>query len=188
MTSQTLTQTASQTVGPFFSFGLTAVDQSVLVNEQTQGERITLTGQVLDGDGLPVTDAMVEIWQPDANGIFHHPNDPNHANADPNFNGFGRSETVDDGTYHFETVKPGAINESAPYINVRIFARGMLIHAITRLYFSDEPQNETDPVLAAVPADRRATLIAQREESRGTTRYRLDIRLQGENETVFFDA
>lgn len=188
MTSQTLTQTASQTVGPFFSFGLTAVDQSVLVNEQTKGEHITLTGQVLDGDGLPVTDAMVEIWQPDADGIFNHPNDPNHANADPNFKGFGRSETVDNGTYRFETVKPGPIGDAAPYINVRLFARGMLIHTVTRIYFSDDPQNETDPVLAAVPADRRPTLIAQREEISGAIRYRFDIRLQGEHETVFFNA
>ena len=186
-----LPQTPSQTVGPFFSYGLFFGGEDTLVNDETQGERIILTGQVMDGDGEPVTDGMIEIWQPDANGYFNHPNDPNHANADPHFAGFGRSETVDNGTYRFRTIKPGAIAANvgaAPYINVRVFARGMLIHAVTRVYFSDEAANTHDPALAAVDATRRGTLIAQRIEFGDLPVYRFDIRLQGDGETVFFDA
>ena len=91
---------------------------------------------------MPIPDALVEIWQPDAQGYFHHPADPNQTKADPNFRGFGRAETVNGGKYSFKTVKPGVIaGGAAPYINVRLFSRGMLIHAITRIYFSDEASN-----------------------------------------------
>jgi len=184
-------QTPSQTVGPFFSYGLFFGGENILVKDQTQGPRIILTGQLFDGDGVPVKDGMIEIWQPDVNGYFNHPTDPNQAKADPNFAGFGRSETTDAGTYRFDTVKPGAIpsnDGTAPYINVRVFARGMLIDAVTRIYFADEAATATDPVLAAIDPARRDTLIAQREGSKILTIYRLDIRLQGTNETIFFDA
>jgi protocatechuate 3,4-dioxygenase alpha subunit len=186
-------QTPSQTVGPFFNYGLFTRDNlNILVNELTIGQHISLIGQVADGDGAPLVDAMIEIWQPDANGVFKHPADPRHAEADPNFRGFGRSETVDNGRYSFKTIKPGAIafdaeKMQAPHINVRVFARGMLIHANTRLYFSDEPANENDPVLNLVPADRRYTLVAQRIASNDLPTYCINIVLQGENETVFFD-
>jgi protocatechuate 3,4-dioxygenase alpha subunit len=181
-------QSASQTVGPFFRIGLIySQTQSNLVNENTSGERITLTGVVLDGDGQPVPDAMIEIWQPDANGIFNHPIDPLHQQANPHFRGFGRAENRNGGKYEFKTIKPGGRDGMPPHINVHVFARGMLIHAMTRLYFSDEPANADDPVLNSIEPERRHTLIATREQSDGPPVYRFDIRMQGKDETVFFN-
>ncbi len=186
-----LKQTPSQTVGPFFHNALIRGDQNILATEQARGERITIRGRVLDGDGAPIPDAMIEIWQPDARGIFQHRTDPRHAEADPHFRGFGRAETVNNGEFCFVTVKPGqiAVDENqavAPFINVRIFARGMLIHSLTRLYFADEAANATDPVLSAIDPARRGTLIARRVESADSTTYQFDIVLQGDGETVFF--
>jgi len=187
-----LKQTASQTVGPFFSFGLLSGEENLLVDERAAGERIYLKGRVLDGDGQPVSDALVEIWQADAHGFFNHPADPNHEQADRHFRSLGRSGTTGDGKFWFKTVKPGRVpwrdrQDQAPHVNVRVFARGMLIHAVTRLYFSDESANQTDPVLNSVDPERRSTLIAQREESEDLPTYHFDIRLQGEGETVFFN-
>jgi protocatechuate 3,4-dioxygenase alpha subunit len=142
---------------------------------------------VFDGDGEPMLDAMIEIWQPDANGIFDHPLDPLHEGADPHFRGFGRAETRNGGRYEFRTVKPGGRDGSAPYVNVHVFARGMLVHAHTRMYFPDESANIDDPVLNSVDPGRRHTLVAAREEAGGATVYRFDIRMQGEDETVFFN-
>ena len=131
---------------------------------------------------------MVETWQADSNGIYPHPADPRHADADPNFSGFARAATDPGGNYLIRTIRPGAVPGQAPHINVRVFARGMLIHAITRLYFDGESANASDPVLnLAGVADRRETLIATREPGEGETAYRFDIRLQGDRETVFFD-
>jgi protocatechuate 3,4-dioxygenase alpha subunit len=187
--SERLIQTGSQTVGPFFHYGLFFGGENVLVDDQTQGEQILLEGLVLDGDGSPVPDAMVEIWQADANGIFNHPADPNHAQADPHFRGFGRADTRQGGKFQFRTAKPStAADGVTPYINVRIFARGLLIHAVTRIYFADEPGNHEDAVLNAVDPSRRATLLAVRNEVGGMTRYCFNICLQGANETVFFDV
>jgi len=181
-------QTASQTVGPYLRIGLIyGGGQNDLVQEETAGERINIKGVVFDGNDNPVSDAMVEIWQADANGIYSHPNDPLHAQADPHFRGFGRSENRKEGVYQFQTIKPGGRDSNAPHINVHVFARGMLIHAMTRIYFEDEAANVTDPVLSAVDADRRPTLIATREYSNGIPTYRFDIHLQGEKETVFFE-
>ncbi|MCB0088159.1 MAG: hypothetical protein KDE54_09625, partial [Caldilineaceae bacterium] len=119
-----LIQTGSQTVGPFFHDGLFFGDENVLVNEKTQGQRILLEGTVYDGDGQPVPDALLEIWQPDAQGYFNHVADPNQAKADTAFRGFGRADTVNNGQFLFRTVKPGALSPGvAPYINVRLFAR-----------------------------------------------------------------
>lgn len=180
-------QTPSQTIGPFFSFGMAT--RNVLAEEQTRGERILIEGRVLDGEGKPVLDALVEIWQADAGGIYAHPADPRREQADPHFMGFGRSETTEEGHFWFRTVRPGPVLERAPHINVTVFARGMLIHAVTRLYFEDELTNDRDPVLTAVPEGRRHTLLASREESpEGLARYCFDIVLQGEKETVFFDV
>src|SRR5688572_6488588 len=136
-----LMQTPSQTVGPFFHYGLfTKPDQNILVNDDTKGRRIIIKGQVTDGSGNPVSDAMLEIWQADSYGYYNHSADPNHPQADSNFKNFGRTDTVNNGVYTFKTIKPGLVpfdadSSQAPHINVRVFSRGMLIHAYTRLYF-----------------------------------------------------
>jgi protocatechuate 3,4-dioxygenase alpha subunit len=145
---------------------------------------------VFDGDGVPVNDAMIEIWQADAQGRYAGGRDgPTRANTA--FQGFGRSATDKDGVYGFETVKPGAVAGpggamQAPHIVVCIFSRGMLRQLYTRVYFADETSNASDPVLALVPEDRRDTLIARQVS--GQPAYEFDIRLQGENETVFFEV
>jgi protocatechuate 3,4-dioxygenase alpha subunit len=184
-------QTASQTVGPYFRIGMIRGGENTLVQDETIGERIYIKGRVLDGDGQPVPDACIEIWQADAQGHFNHPADPNHEQADKNFRGFGRSETTGKG-FWFKTIRPGVVSgpdgkPQARHINVRVFSRGMLIHAVTRLYFSDETANESDPLLSTVPPERRATLIAQREDFGDVPTYIFDIHLQGDQETVFFN-
>jgi protocatechuate 3,4-dioxygenase alpha subunit len=181
-------QTASQTSGPFLRIGLIyGGGQNNLTQEETAGERIKITGVAFDGNGEPILDALVEIWQADANGIYNHPTDPLQADADPHFRGFGRSGNNKGGVYQFQTIKPGGRDGNAPYINVHVFARGMLLHAMTRIYFEDEAANSADPVLSAVEAERRPTLIATRQNSNGIPTYRFDIHLQGEKETVFFE-
>lgn len=189
-----LQQTASQTVGPYLNIGLIyGENQNVLVEDRTKGQRIIVKGQVTDGDGALVPDAMIEIWQADTNGYHNHEEDPNRAKADKHFRGFGRAENVDDAVFEFKTVKPGVVaydeeQNQAPHINVRIFARGMLTHAYTRLYFSDEEEaNKTDPILNLVDVARRPTLIAQLEPSEDLPTYCFNIRLQGDGETVFFN-
>ena len=192
-------QTPSQTVGPYFAYGLTAkqygypqtsIAEGVLVSDDTEGERITLIGRVLDGEGKPVSDAMVEIWQADAQGHYTHHADPRGSNS--TFVGFGRLGTGTDpqNRFMFQTVKPGAVAEGqAPHITLILFMRGLLTHLYTRVYFSDEAEaNASDPVLTAVPADRRGTLIAAREAGANGVEYRIDIHMQGPDETVFFDA
>ncbi len=186
--------TSSQTVGPFFSPALLREDarRNILVQRETVGERIRIEGRVLDGDKLPIPDAMVEIWQANAHGRYNHPADQGPVALDPSFTGFGRSGTDENGDYWFETIKPGAVpfNETrlqAPHINVTIFARGLLNHLVTRIYFADEPANASDPVLQRVPENRRAALLARREQSENAFVYRFNIVLQGENETVFFN-
>jgi protocatechuate 3,4-dioxygenase alpha subunit len=192
--------TPSQTVGPFFKYGLTPhgtydwndAFTNNLITPDASGERIRIEGKVFDGDGAPVRDAMLEIWQADAQGRFADPKD---RRALPNaaFRGFGRCGTDDDGAWAFDTIKPGQVPDpdgkpQAPHILLAIFARGMLLHLYTRIYFEGEPANAADPVLALVPADRRATLIAARSSANGGAVYRFDIRLQGDGETVFFDV
>jgi protocatechuate 3,4-dioxygenase alpha subunit len=190
--------TPSQTVGPFFKYGLTPDGKygwndaftSNLVTPDASGERIRIEGRVFDGDGAPVPDAMLEVWQADAQGRF---SDPQHKRALPNskFRGFGRCGTDANGDYSFDTIKPGQVPDpdgsaQAPHILLAVFGRGMLMHFYTRIYFDGEPANAADPVLALVPADRRSTLIAARKAGAGNV-YHFDIRLQGDNETVFFD-
>jgi protocatechuate 3,4-dioxygenase alpha subunit len=145
---------------------------------------------VRDGDGAPVGDALLEIWQANAAGRYAHPEDTQAKKLDPRFRGFGRCATAEDGSFRFVTIKPGAVPGrgnalQAPHINVTIFARGLLKQLSTRVYFAGEPANETDPVLSAIedPAVRR-TLIAQKAQSGA---WRFDIVLQGPGETAFFD-
>jgi protocatechuate 3,4-dioxygenase alpha subunit len=190
----TLLLTASQTVGPFFEpcllrYGACRND---LTGPATVGERIRIEGRVLDGDGAPVPDAMVEIWQADAHGRYNHPADKVTASADSDFTGFGRSGTGEDGSYWFETIKPGPVpfdaqRWQAPHIVVTIFARGLLNHLVTRLYFADEPANASDPILQYVPDARRPTLLAGRVTDAVPIVYRFDINLQGKDETAFFN-
>jgi protocatechuate 3,4-dioxygenase alpha subunit len=186
--------TSSQTVGPFFHPALLREDcrRNVLVHPETTGERIRIEGTVYDGEGAPVPDALVEIWQANSHGRYHHPSDQRELPLDSAFNGFGRAGTDDAGRYWFETVKPGPVpfpadRPQAPHISVTVFARGLLNHLATRLYFEDESANADDPVLLLVPADRRPTLVACRESVSGAVVYRFDIVLQGDGETAFFN-
>lgn len=183
--------TPSQTVGPFFHRALIRAGGNDLTAGGAAGEPIVIEGRVLDGDGAPVNDAMIEIWQANAAGRYAHPEDTQNKPLDPRFYGFGRTATDQDGRFRFRTIKPGAVREAgdfthAPHVNVTLFARGLLRHLTTRIYFGDEPLNQADPVLNVVPAARRATLLAHAEG--GSERhYRFEIHLQGANETVFFD-
>ena len=187
--------TSSQTVGPFFSPALLREDarRNTLVQSETVGERIRIEGRVVDGDGIAVPDAMVEIWQANAHGRYNHPADQGSAALDTTFTGFGRSGTDENGDYWFETIKPGPVpfdgtRLQAPHINITIFARGLLNHLVTRIYFADDPANMSDPVLQRVPEDRRATLLAKREQHENVVVYRFDIVMQGTNETAFFNV
>ena len=186
--------TSSQTVGPFFAPALLREDaiRNVLIQPETSGERIRIEGQVFDGEGLPVPDAMVEIWQANANGRYNHSADQGPAHLDPSFLGFGRSGTAEDGSYWFETIKPGRVpfyheQFQAPHICVTICSRGLLNHLVTRLYFEDEQNNAKDPILLCVPDERRSTLLAKRENREGMIVYRFDIVMQGAGETAFFN-
>jgi protocatechuate 3,4-dioxygenase alpha subunit len=186
--------TSSQTVGPFFAPALLREDarRNVLTRLDTVGERIRIEGRVLDGDGVPVPDALIEIWQANAQGRYNHAADQGAAQLDSYFLGFGRSGTAEDGSYWFETVKPGLVpfdgeRMQAPHICVTVFSRGLLNHLVTRLYFEDESGNVLDPVLQYVPNDRRETLLARREVRDTVVVYRFDIVLQGADETAFFN-
>jgi protocatechuate 3,4-dioxygenase alpha subunit len=190
----TLPLTSSQTVGPFFAPALLRKDaaRNVLTQPETSGERIRIEGYVLDGDGLPVPDAMVEIWQANASGRYNHSADQGTAQLDANFLGYGSSGTAEDGSYWFETIKPGRVpfyddKLQAPHICVTVVSRGLLNHLVTRLYFEDEQTNAEDPILLCVPDERRSTLLARRENREGEVVYRFDIIMQGEGETAFFN-
>ncbi|MBM4263882.1 MAG: protocatechuate 3,4-dioxygenase subunit alpha [Deltaproteobacteria bacterium] len=186
-------ETPSQTVGPFYAIGLTRTPMNNMVTDAAQGQRIRIEGQVFDGDGVVIPDVMVEIWQANSFGRYNHPDDKQEKPLDPTFTGWGRSGTDANRFYSFETIKPGPVPGhdgavQAPHVNACVFARGMLVHAFTRIYFSDEPANQSDPVLNSIKNKaRRATLMATRSERDGKAVYRFDIRLQGENETAFFD-
>lgn len=186
--------TSSSTVGPFFSIGLLTKEmvRPVLAAPETEGEHIRIEGRVLDGAGEPVVDALLEIWQANASGHYNHPAPQTTGIPDPDFSGFGRTGTAKDGSFWFETIKPGPVpfetgTLQAPHINLTIFARGLLNHLATRLYFEDEATTATDPVLQKVPAKRRSTLISLRSLDGEKAVYRFDIIMQGENETVFFN-
>jgi protocatechuate 3,4-dioxygenase alpha subunit len=189
-----LPRTSSQTVGPFFHPCLLRADAECnsLAGPETPGQRIRVEGRVLDGEGLPVPDALIEVWQANAAGRYNHPADRRDLPLDPDFTGYGRGGTDADGIYWFETVKPGAVpfdelRLQAPHICVAVFARGLLNHLYTRLYFADEPANAEDPVLQLVPEARRPTLLAQPGARDSAAVYRFDIVLQGAGETVFFN-
>lgn len=198
--------TPSCTVGPFFPthyFGATDNDLTVASNaagdkgERASGQKIYIGGNVFEAGRVPRWNGIVEIWQPDAAGHFAHPNDPGHARADPNFMGWGRRATEDDGYYDFITVRPGAYKDPltgtvrAPHINVSIMSSGLMRRLVTTFFFADEPLNEGDPVFNAIPdalvRERILMRAAKLERAPAdAVSYRIDIILQGENETPFF--
>jgi protocatechuate 3,4-dioxygenase, alpha subunit len=188
-----LISTASQTVGPFFHFALDRPQWSDLTTDGAAGLKIRIEGQIRDGDGDAVPDAFLEIWQANAAGRYAHPEDTQEKPLDPRFRGFGRAVTDAKGFYRFITIRPGPVPGhgnalQAPHINVTLFARGLLKHLATRIYFADEPANEADPVLGGItdPALRK-TLLATRQGDGEPAIYRFDIVLQGDGETVFFE-
>ncbi|MGF7136517.1 protocatechuate 3,4-dioxygenase alpha subunit [Paraburkholderia sp. EB58] len=192
-----LKQTPSQTVGPYFAYGLCPEQYNfdlkslftpAVADYEAAGEHISIVGQVFDGDGNVIGDAMLEVSQVDSQGRYPASRAEVEASG---FRGFARVGTGTDPQKRFivETVKPGRPSaDEAPHLNVIVTMRGMLLHTFTRIYFDDEAAaNESDPVLGLVPVERRATLIARREPGTTKTVYRFDIRMQGEQETVFFD-
>lgn len=191
------TQTPSQTVGPFFAYGLVpsqygydlkSLFTPVLAQAHAAGEHIRIAGQVFDGAGQPVVDALVEISHADAGG--QPVRSPAQAKAS-GFSGFGRcgTGTLSQAFYAFDTIKPGGTaSGQAPFINVCLTMRGLLVHTFTRIYFADDASaNAQDSVLCSVPESRRHTLVAQRSMQGGKPVYRFDIHMQGSQETVFFD-
>jgi protocatechuate 3,4-dioxygenase alpha subunit len=182
--------TSSQTVGPYLHIGLTWLNTPNLIANVAGVRSIVIAGRIVDGDGAPVSDANVEIWQADTNGKYAHPEDTRDMPATPGFAGFGRCPTDAEGRFAFTTLKPGRVPApgggwQAPHVNVTILMRGMLRHLNTRIYFGDEGvANAEDAVLASVPAARRATLVATAGHNPGD--YAWDVVLQGKGETVFF--
>jgi protocatechuate 3,4-dioxygenase, alpha subunit len=171
-----------QTVGPFFAVGIGPDGLGTIAGPETRGERITLSIRVVDGDGQPVPDAMIELWQADADGRY----------GTPAFRGFGRQPTDVSGRCRFETIRPGAIGREgapaeAPHVNVCLFMRGLLRHVYTRVYFAGDPALPGDPVLSLVPSERRATLLAH-SRAEAPACWDFEVRLQGADETVLFDV
>lgn len=184
--------TSSQTVGPYLHIGLSGLNRDDLTAGcgDLGAAPVVIEGRVIDGEGNPVPDGMVEIWQADARGVYGHPDDPRHDEGGAGFGGFGRVATQPDGGFRFTTIKPGRVpgpdgQMQAPHLVVSVFMRGLLKHLSTRMYFPDEAgANEQDWSLAKVPAHRRGTLVATAADA-GVLRW--NIVLQGSEETVFFD-
>jgi len=183
----------SQTVGPFFRIGLSgprAVQRIAAAG--VKGERVKLVVTVFDAEDQPIHDCLIETWQANADGKYNHPDDKQEKPLDPAFRGFGRQATDQNGVCSFETIKPGCVpgpkgTQQAPHLAVSVFSRGMLNRLPTRIYFAGDPANEQDPILALVPKERRATLLAQPVEGeRGA--WQFTIRFGGADETVFFDV
>jgi protocatechuate 3,4-dioxygenase alpha subunit len=188
--------TTSQTVGPFFSIGFDWLAPDDLTAPGVSGERVIIEGRVLDGDGQPVPDATLEIWQANSHGKYAHPEDTQGKPLEKGFTGYGRIPTDDQGKFRFTTIKPGQVpgpstgsekKFQAPHIAVAVFARGLLRRLVTRIYFPDDPANATDFVLNLVEPARRGTLIAKKiSAARNTLEW--NVILQGPDETVFFDC
>jgi protocatechuate 3,4-dioxygenase alpha subunit len=186
-----LIPTPGQTVGPFFALGLDRPEWADMTRGNPQGQRIVIEGQVRDGDGAPVPDAVIELWQANAAGRYDHVEDDQvDKKIDPHFHGYGRVATDGQGRFKITTVKPGPVPGrgnalQAPHINVAFFARGLLKQLFTRIYFSDETSNAADPLLSGIDDDGvRSTLIARMGDG-GV--YRFDFVLQGKDETAFLD-
>jgi protocatechuate 3,4-dioxygenase, alpha subunit len=186
-----LVPTPSQTVGPFFSIGLERLNAGEIARPDIAGERVSIAGQVLDGDGQPVPDAVLEVWQANAEGKYAQAEDRQPKPVQNDFAGFGRVPTNDRGEFRFTTIKPGGVpgpkgTMQAPHLAVSLFMRGLLSRLVTRLYFPGEAANAKDFVLNLVPPERRDTLIARK--ARGANELEWNVILQGPDETVFFDC
>jgi protocatechuate 3,4-dioxygenase alpha subunit len=192
--SKKLIATPSQTVGPFYHFALDRPEWSDLTVGGAQGQKIRIEGRITDGEGAPCPDAFLEIWQADAGGKYNHPDDTQDKKPDPKFRGFGRASADKDGVYRFTTIMPGRVpgpgnTLQAPHVNVTVFARGLLKHLVTRIYFADQAEaNEVDPVLSRIEdAAVRKTIVAAKANGSGIPTYRFDVILQGKGETAFFE-
>ncbi|MGO9302771.1 MAG: protocatechuate 3,4-dioxygenase subunit alpha [Candidatus Korobacteraceae bacterium] len=186
-----LQATTSQTVGPYFKIGLQWLNRDNLVGEGVSGERVTIQGRVFDGDGTPVPDAILEIWQANAHGKYGHPEDTLNKPLEPGFKGYGRVPVSAEGVFRFDKIKPGPVpepngEEQAPHLVVSVFMRGVLRRLVTRIYFPDEPRNAADLILNLVEPARRPTLVAKKTAG-GPGTLEWNVVLQGPNETVFFD-
>ena len=186
--------TAWQTVGPFLHIGLDGLNADTIAVAGIAGERLTIEGQLVDGEGAPVPDGLIELWQANSHGRYAHPEDNRDLPLEPNFTGFARMPTDADGRFRFFTIKPGRVPDTsgvpqAPHILVSVFARGILRRMVTRIYFPDEPANADDPALARVPAERRSTLIAAPTANNGVLRFNIVLQGNhlGQGETVFFE-
>ena len=184
-----LLTTPSQTTGPFVAISFERTVVPDVAPPSVAGERYVIQGRVIDGDGKPIDDAVIETWQANSHGKYAHPEDTREKLLEPEFKGFGRVMTDKSGAFRLKTIKPGRVEGpggtlQAPHVVVVIFTRGLLKHLVTRMYFPDEPANDADPVLALVPPERRATLIARKA---GENVLEWDVVLQGDAETVFFD-
>ena len=187
-----LQTTTSQTVGPYFSIGLTRLEKVDLVAPGVSGERVTIAGRVLDGDRKPVPDALLEIWLANSHGKYAHPEDDQNKPLEPGFQGYGRIPVDANGKFSFTTVKPGPVPgpngvPQAPHIAVSVFARGLMRRLVTRIYFPEEAANAGDFVLNLIEPARRGTLIAQKTAGKGG-HLEWNVILQGSEETVFFDC
>jgi protocatechuate 3,4-dioxygenase, alpha subunit len=190
-----LVPTGWQTVGPFFSIGLERLCNENIAAANIEGERITIAGRVVDGDGAPVPDALLEMWQADSQGVYpgHHSSGhdaSNNGGPENGFRGFGRVATNERGEFRLATIKPGSARDGggqghAPHLLVSVFMRGLLTRLVTRIYFPDDPRNASDLVLGLVPAERRDTLIAKPAGGE-IDLYTWNVVLQGPEETVFF--
>ncbi|HET9734780.1 MAG TPA: protocatechuate 3,4-dioxygenase subunit alpha [Burkholderiales bacterium] len=179
----------SQTVGPYLHIGLTWLNTSKIAAPGVKGERVTIQGRLLDGDGAGVSDGLIEIWQANAEGKYAHPEDRQKKALEKGFRGFGRIPTDAKGAFKFTTIKPGRVPApdgklQAPHLSVTVFMRGLLKQLATRIYFPGDAANAQDPLLKLVPAARRGTLVARRK-AKGLLEW--NIVLQGRDETVFFD-
>jgi len=188
-----LIPTPWQTVGPYFAISL-AGGHSIehIAGPNAKGERVKLMCAMFDGEGQGVDEALIEIWQANADGRYNHPDDTQDKPVDPDFLGFGRQATDENGICVFETIRPGRVpgpngTMQAPHLALSVLARGILRRLPTRIYFAGDPANEKDPVLALVPKERRETLMAQPVANQPGA-WRFDIHLSGANETVFFDV
>jgi protocatechuate 3,4-dioxygenase, alpha subunit len=186
-----LLPTPSQTVGPFFSIGCDRLGTIEPLQTGDAGEPVEIRGRVIDGDGIGVPDAMLEMWQANGAGKYAHPEDTQDKPVAASFKGFGRVSTGASGEFRFSTIKPGPVpgpdgRPQAPHIDVSVFMRGLLRRLVTRIYFPDETANDGDFVLNFVEPKRRRTLMAANVAGENT-QLEWNVVLQGENETVFFD-